>query len=102
MIEFNPVMQRNMSAETVLALDDNSMTFQLNPGNGVLIPAYEPAPTVEAMRRDDHALLQLKYWLLQPSVMRAKDVRQLDKTRIFTTSLESYKQTEYGGYSFTA
>jgi len=102
MIESNPVLRRNMSLQNTLAIDDNSMTFYLNHDNGVLIPAYDPSLNINALSRDDPTLLQLKYWLLQPEVVNARDVTVLDKSTIFSTSLESYKNKlrSNPGYKF--
>lgn len=104
MIESNPVLRKYMSLLNTLALDDNSTTYQSNIGNGVLIPAYDPALTISALESDDHALLQFKYWLLQPEVVQARDVTTLDKSKIFTTSLETYKKrlSALPGYKFAA
>lgn len=104
MIESNPVLLRNMSLQNTLAIDDNSMTFYLNHDNGVLIPAYDPSLNVNALARDDPTLLQLKYWLLQPEVVGARDVTVLDKSTIFSTSIESYKNRlrSNPGYRFTS
>ena len=103
MIESNPVLRQHMSLERTQALDDNSTTFAQNRRNGVLIPAYEPALNIDAMSRDDHALLQFKYWLLQPRIKSSLNVTTLDTNTIFTTSLEKYKQELSGqsGYKFT-
>ena len=43
------------------------------------------------MGRDDPSLLQLKYWLLQPEVVKARDISILDKSKIFSTSVDAYK-----------
>ena len=83
-----------------LAIDDNPTTFSENEGNGILIPAYEPALSVEAMSRDDPSLLQLKSWLLQPNVINSQDVTLLDKSQIFNTSLRAYKEGLTTGYNF--
>lgn len=103
MIESNPVLRRNMSLQNTLAIDDNPMTFYHNHNNGVLIPAYDPSLNVNAMARDDPTLLQLKYWFLQPEVVNARDVTVLDKSRIFSTSLEAYKSKSrfLPGYRFS-
>jgi hypothetical protein len=90
LIDSHPVLQRHMSLSNTLALDDNSGTFIYNSGNGVLIPAYEPACSLPALARDDPSLLQFKYWLLQPEVVAAPDVTLLDKSSIFTTPLRQY------------
>jgi hypothetical protein len=102
MIESNPVLRRNMSLQNTLAIDDNSMTFYNNHDNGVLIPAYDPSLNVNALARDDPTLLQLKYWLLQPEIAAARDVTVLDKSTIFSTSLDAYKNRlrTIPGYKF--
>lgn len=107
MIESNPVLKKHMSLNTILALDDNPTTYSPNIGNGVLIPPYLPTsndnvkPNINALARDDPTLLQFKYWLLQPDVVRNSDVNKLDKSTIFTTSLDSYKSNlqPLSGYS---
>lgn len=90
-IRTNPVLMRLMSFQNTLAIDDNSTTFVNNPDNGILIPQYEPSLSINALSRDDPTLLQLKYWLLQPEVINSKDVTMLNKSTIFTTSLEAYR-----------
>jgi hypothetical protein len=91
-----------------LALDDRDHTFSRNPHNGVQIPAYEPGPTEDKAKKmsraeivkqyradimaDDIALLQFTCWLSLPEVIKEPDVQKLDKTRIFTTSLDHYKR----------
>lgn len=103
MIELNSVLRRNMSLQNTFALDDNSMTFHNNADNGILIPDYNPSLSVNALARDDPTLLQLKYWLLQPEVVNARDVTVLDKSKIFSTSLNAYKAKliSIPGYRFT-
>lgn len=102
MIKSDPILSRYMSLENTLALDDNSSTFINNPDNGVLIPAYETSLTVNSLSRDDPSLLQFKYWLLQPEVVNATDVRKLDKSTIFTTPLATYQEKAQSqpGYKF--
>lgn len=103
MIKSNPVLLRLMSLQNTLAVDDNATTFIDNLDNGVLIPQYDPALSTSAMGRDDPTLLQLKYWLLQPEVVNARDVTMLDKSTIFTTSLETYRSKLHAlpGYKFS-
>ncbi|CAH6418843.1 NLI interacting factor phosphatase [uncultured virus] len=78
------------SAEHTLAIDDREDTFSQNVGNGILIPPYEPEETKEGILKEDVALLQFMMWLSLPEVMNSKDVRKLDKSRIFTTSVAEY------------
>ena len=64
-----------------LIADDRGDNFLDNPGNGVLIPPYEPEWTVEGIRRPDDALPRLsRWWRLNAD---APDFRILDKSRIF-------------------
>lgn len=103
MIESSPISRKYMSLSNTLALDDNFTTFHLtNPENGVLIPAYLPALSVDALSRDDHALLQFKHWLLLPEVVNSPDVRLLDKSKIFSTSLNVYMTQPTPSYGFTS
>lgn len=103
LINSNPLLSHHMSLENTMALDDNSSTFAKNPDNGILIPAYETSLTVVSLSRDDPSLMQLKYWLLQPEVVNATDVRKLDKSTIFTTPLSTYKEQarSQSGYTFS-
>lgn len=90
---FNAMNQHEtlMTYQNTLALDDNPSTYSNNIGNGVLIPPYEPGPSIIAMSAQDISLLQFMFWLQQPEIETAEDVRMLDKSNIFTTSIEQYK-----------
>ena len=85
-------MNEYMNYKNTFALDDTESTFSRNESNGILIPGYEPNETAISMLVDDICLEQFKYWLLQNEVMNSNDVRKLDKTKIFDTSLENYKK----------
>lgn len=104
MINYDPIIKRNMSLANTFVIDDNALTFQLNENNGVTIPAYlnNPVLNVDALGRDDPTLLQLKYWLLQPEVVNSTDISNLDKSNIFAVSLENYKSkiNSIPGYRF--
>ncbi|MEM2987273.1 MAG: HAD family hydrolase [Nitrososphaerota archaeon] len=92
MAQSNPVLEYHMRLDNTFCVDDNPMTFLLNKDNGILIPPYNPPLNIKAISRDDPSLIQLKYWLLQPTVMNSTDVRELDKTEIFTIPVEEYKK----------
>lgn len=94
MISSNAVLSRLMSLQNTLAIDDNAGTFVNNLGNGVHIPEYEPVLNINGLSKDEVSLLQLKYWLLQPEVVGARDVTVLDKSKIFTTPLETYRNRQ--------
>ncbi len=104
-INSNNILKKHMTLENTLALDDYEITFSKNRGNGVLIPEYIPdtksKPKISTLSRDEHSLLQFKYWLLQPEVMKCSDVTTLNKVPIFTTPLNQYKsKLSVSGYHF--
>ena len=79
-----PALSKYMSLENTFILDDRSSVFQEpNPNNGIEIPAYRPTFNLESMRQDETALVKMTNWLMRSEVMNAKDVRELDKKRIF-------------------
>jgi hypothetical protein len=69
--------------ETTVIVDDRHVNFTYNPHNGILIPAYSPAPDEHHLGAPDEALLHLMTWLEQ---QESGDVRSADKSRIFTVS----------------
>jgi len=80
-----------MNATNTFVIDDRHSTFaNVNPNNGILIPPYQPADTIDAMSTDDPTLRQLMMWLAREEVKNARDVRALDKSRIFLTPLGTY------------
>lgn len=79
-----------VTPKTLLHLDDLEETFSLNVLNGIQIPAYSPSFTREGILASDDSLLKLMAWLSLPEVMECNDVRQLDKSKIFSTSLDEY------------
>lgn len=73
-----------MSLDNTFVIDDNLTTFErVNFENGILIPPYKPAETLEDLRKDDLRLLQLRDWFLRPEVLLSEDIRDLDKSQIF-------------------
>ncbi len=87
MISQVPGLDKYMSLSSTLVVDDRKTTFQGNSHNGILIPPYNPRPTIDSLREEDIALLQLKTWLERSDVRESSDVRILDKSRIFATPL---------------
>lgn len=68
-------------------LDDIVSNFARNPGNGILIPEYNPAATISSIKSPNIDLKLLETWLLRPEVVYCEDVRTLNKD-IFKYSLE--------------
>lgn len=73
-----------ITPEKTFVLDDRDDTFSLNKGNGILIPAYEIKPRESHIMKDDTRLLELEKWLSLAHVANCKDVRTLDKSKIFS------------------
>jgi len=90
MISNEPGLSNYMSLDNTFAIDDRRHTFLVNPSNGVLIPEYDPQPSINHLRSDESSLLQLMMWFLRPEVMSCNDIRTLDKSKIFTTPLSEY------------
>lgn len=75
---------RDVTLNNVLILDDRNTAFCTSyPGNGVIIPPYEPTGDREGLEAKDEALSQFQAWLERPDVMREDNVTKLDKTGIF-------------------
>lgn len=94
----DPSLCGEVDEKSIFHIDDREDTFSLNVGNGIVIPAYAPKLTgtpeevIEEILKPDVALLQLMCWLSLPEVVNCEDVRTLDKSTIFTTSVEEYLQ----------
>lgn len=83
-----------MTPQNTIILDDRSTVFTTcNPANGIQIPEFRPSLTLSGLKNDELSLPQLMYWLSIPQVRYANDVRMLDKSGIFTTSIDDYKRS---------
>lgn len=82
-IEGNSLTQKFVNSSNTLGLDDLESTYSENKGNGLLIPAYEPELNESSLSQDDDNLLKLQNWLMLPEVITCKDVRLLNKNKIF-------------------
>jgi len=67
-----------------LFLDDTIGNFQDDPDNGLHIPRYMPDES-DPFASTDRCLYHLMEWLDRPEVRDARDVRLLDKSKIFTS-----------------
>ena len=56
-LESEPSLKARTSLDRIIMLDDRESNFALNKSNGLVIPAYEPEPTVEGIKREDRMLL---------------------------------------------
>lgn len=89
-----------INLSNTLFLDNKGDNFIANESNGITIPDYQPPANLNAMMTDDIRLLQVRQWLLRPEVMASKDVRTLDKSKIFTTPLTPITSTSPLSQSF--
>jgi len=75
----------DMNEKNTFVLDDTRSTFMyVNPDNAIHCPPYEPPPQIEKLTEEDNTLNELYGWLMKPEVWNSRDVRLLDKTRIFS------------------
>jgi TFIIF-interacting CTD phosphatase-like protein len=78
--------EKILRLDNTFFVDDRPQVFFKNPDNGILIPPYEPSGSYYNYIQDDPTLPELMEWLMKPEVLQAKDVRLLDKSRIFSRS----------------
>lgn len=84
LIDNIPGLNKYMGLENTFIIDDRTSVFKdPNPYNGIEIPPYKPSFNVNSLRKDDDRLKQLIKWFRRPEVMNSRDIRHLDKTKIF-------------------
>lgn len=83
---------KDVNVTNTFVIDDRLDTFSHNPGNGILIPIYEPRGIHGIQNDTDDCLVKLMGWFISKEVMNATDVRSINKNNIFTTSMDEYLQ----------
>lgn len=73
------------NAKNTILIDDRDSNVNANPKNSIMIPPYEPKPTLNSLMTNDIALIQIMMWLQKPEVANCDDVRDLNKSGIFTS-----------------
>ncbi|AYV86136.1 MAG: DNA-directed RNA Pol II C-term-like phosphatase [Solumvirus sp.] len=92
-IASHPDLSSFVDLNNTFFIDDLQTAFNKdNPHNGIQITPYLPEISISGLRSGDDALLKLMYWFSRPDVIHAKDIRQLDKKDIFTTSISEYQK----------
>jgi hypothetical protein len=86
-------LSKYLNLTNTFVLDDRKSTFQDNPNNGILMPIYKPNLTIDELRQDDLALLQLIRWFKLPEVINSTDVRTLNKSNIFNETSVTPQQS---------
>lgn len=92
MLEHPSLKGKVTMADTVF-LDDRLANFLTCPQNGINIPRYDPFPN--EVLNDDIALLQVEQFFRSTEFQNATDVRKLDKSKIFTSSLNYLPSLEF-------
>jgi TFIIF-interacting CTD phosphatase-like protein len=70
-----------------IMIDDNKTTYVNNPDNAINIPGYNPEFKEEHINFPDTSLKDIKKWMLDNNIKNCKDVRELDKTKIFKKTI---------------
>lgn len=73
-----------MNESNTMIIDDRLDYVKPNFSNAILIPPYNPSPTIDNLRESDTALLKIMTWLNDRSIRYVHDVRSLAKDNIFT------------------
>lgn len=76
-------MKGKMNEKMTFVVDDIQGTFQKNPENAILIPKYRPEADLEGLKQEDTCLYDLVSYFIRDEVINSKDVRTLNKNRIF-------------------
>lgn len=88
---FNNINSDGATPENTIIIDDIDKMFINDKFNGIVIPEFTTNFTANNIRfHTDVSLLQLMFWFLSEEFMSCKDVRILDKSYIFKTSIETY------------
>lgn len=85
LVDIIPHAPKGESIEHMLILDDRRDIAEKNIENLVQIPPYEPSITLSALSAQDNALDKFVEWLMKPEVINTKDIRKVDKSKIFFT-----------------
>lgn len=88
----DPRTKGTMNENNTYVLDDRDDTFALNKNNGIMIPEYEASLNIKGLNKDDDNLLKFMAWLTVDENKSSKDVRKLNKKRIFKLSEQEYLQ----------
>ena len=75
-----------LTMDKIYILDDNTQAFELNPENALNIPMFVPCgkKICRDILNSDDAFELVKSWFMQPGVINSFDVRELDKSKVFT------------------
>jgi TFIIF-interacting CTD phosphatase-like protein len=69
---------------TTVMIDDRDDVMSINLKNGIVIPPYNPILDKINTMKDDDSLLKIIDWFQQNNVVKANDIRSLNKNSIFS------------------
>lgn len=83
------ITTKTRTMSEMIIIDDRLTTFDsCNPRNGILIPIFSPLLSDPTLGANDTILVQLMNFFLHPSVKNTLDVRELDKSNIFSKKVK--------------
>jgi len=83
-----PGLNNRMNLYNTIIVDDIIDNFYANRDNGVEIPQYSPPLTLDGLKTNDIAFLQLMRWLDRRDVIETNDIRLINKRDIFKIPLD--------------
>lgn len=69
--------ENNITSDNTIMLDDNSFYMQMNKGNAIIIPRYQPDITMESLKQCDLALVMVMFWLQRKEVKNSGKIKEL-------------------------
>lgn len=82
----------NITEKNTFHIDDRDDVYSLNKENGIKIPEFECDIDIKKIiNHEDDELLKLMLWFSQQKVKNSKDVRKLDKKKIFDKTYDYYE-----------
>jgi hypothetical protein len=83
LMDMIPYSPKGEGLEHMLILDDRKDIAEKNIENLVQIPPYEPNINYADLTGNDNCLDRFVEWLMRPDVIGEKDIRKVDKSKIF-------------------
>jgi hypothetical protein len=85
--------EKNINEKNTIIIDDNPETYVYNKRNAVPISGFEcDIKKKDILENKDNELLKIIKWAKTKEVLDCQDIRLLDKSKIFTRSIEEYDE----------
>nr|QBK90146.1 MAG: ctd-like (NLI interacting factor-like) phosphatase [Pithovirus LCPAC102] len=76
-------IHKTINMNNTIIIDDRIDYIQPNFSNAIVIPPYNPVPTIDSIRNTDIALLKIMTWFNNPSIRNSIDIKSSKKDNIF-------------------